>query len=154
MTSFSYDAFNWAEIILVVCPDGEISQKLTGSDEIQNLLVDTSGTLTGRSFTKKPTCESDGELKVTFSTGSSKTYTIPKSNLYHDYKVDAIKSEACANDGSILTVARSAIPTEPKIPLMPQDTAFHRHGRSTKRPPVPSKARSHATVRSAIKRQM
>ena len=101
VTSFSYDAFNWAEIILVVCPDGEISQKLTGSDEIQNLLVDTSGTLTGRSFTKKPTCESDGELKVTFSTGSSKTYTIPKSNLYHDYKVDAIKSEACANDGSI-----------------------------------------------------
>lgn len=101
VTSFSYDAFNWAEIILVVCPDGEISQKLTGSDEIQNLLVDTSGTLTGRSFTKKPTCESDGELKVNFSTGSSKTYTIPKSNLYHDYKVDAIKSEACANDGSI-----------------------------------------------------
>lgn len=101
VTSFSYDAFDWAEIILVVCPDGEISQKLTGSDEIQNLLVDTSGTLTGRSFTKKPTCESDGELKVTFSTGSSKTYTIPKSNLYHDYKVDAIKSEACANDGSI-----------------------------------------------------
>lgn len=101
VTSFSYDAFNWAEIILVICPDGEISQKLTGSDEIQNLLVDTSGTLTGRSFTKKPTCESDGELKVTFSTGSSKTYTIPKSNLYHDYKVDAIKSEACANDGSI-----------------------------------------------------
>ena len=101
VTSFSYDAFDWAEIILVICPDGEISQKLTGSDEIQNLLVDTSGTLTGRSFTKKPTCESDGELKVTFSTGSSKTYTIPKSNLYHDYKVDAIKSEACANDGSI-----------------------------------------------------
>lgn len=101
VTSFSYDAFNWAEIILVICPDGEISQKLTGSDEIQNLLVDTSGTLTGRSFTKKPTCESDGELKVNFSTGSSKTYTIPKSNLYHDYKVDAIKSEACANDGSI-----------------------------------------------------
>lgn len=101
VTSFSYDAFNWAEIILVVCPDGEISQKLTGSDEIQNLLVDTSGTLTGRTFTKKPTCESDGELKVNFSTGSSKTYTIPKSNLYHDYKVDAIKSEACANDGSI-----------------------------------------------------
>lgn len=101
VTSFSYDAFDWAEIILVICPDGEISQKLTGSDEIQNLLVDTSGTLTGRTFTKKPTCESDGELKVTFSTGSSKTYTIPKSNLYHDYKVDAIKSEACANDGSI-----------------------------------------------------
>lgn len=101
VTSFSYDAFDWAEIILVICPDGEISQKLTGSDEIQNLLVDTSGTLTGRSFTKKPTCESDGELKVNFSTGSSKTYTIPKSNLYHDYKVDAIKSEACANDGSI-----------------------------------------------------
>lgn len=101
VTSFSYDAFDWAEIILVICPDGEISQKLTGKDEIQNLLVDTSGTLTGRSFTKKPTCESDGELKVTFSTGSSKTYTIPKSNLYHDYKVDAIKSEACANDGSI-----------------------------------------------------
>lgn len=101
VTSFSYDAFNWAEIILVICPDGEISQKLTGSDEIQHLLVDTSGTLTGRTFTKKPTCESDGELKVNFSTGSSKTYTIPKSNLYHDYKVDAIKSEACANDGSI-----------------------------------------------------
>lgn len=101
VTSFSYDAFNWAEIILVICPDGEISQKLTGSDEIQNLLVDTSGTLTGRTFTKKPTCESDGELKVNFSTGSSKTYTVPKSNLYHDYKVDAIKSEACANDGSI-----------------------------------------------------
>lgn len=101
VTSFSYDAFDWAEIILVICPDGEISQKLTGKDKIQNLLVDTSGTLTGRSFTKKPTCESDGELKVTFSTGSSKTYTIPKSNLYHDYKVDAIKSEACANDGSI-----------------------------------------------------
>lgn len=101
VTSFSYDAFDWAEIILVICPDGEISQKLTGSDEIQNLLVDTSGTLTGRTFTKKPTCESDGELKVNFSTGSSKTYTIPKSNLYHDYKVDAIKSEACANDGSI-----------------------------------------------------
>ena len=101
VTSFSYDAFNWAEIILVICPDGEISQKLTGNDEIQNLLVDTSGTLTGRTFTKKPTCESDGELKVNFSTGSSKTYTIPKSNLYHDYKVDAIKSEACANDGSI-----------------------------------------------------
>lgn len=101
VTSFSYDAFNWAEIILVICPDGEISQKLTGSDEIQNLLVDTSGTLTGRTFTKKPTCESDGELKVNFSTGSSKTYTIPKSNLYHDYKVDAIKSEACANDGRI-----------------------------------------------------
>lgn len=57
--------------------------------------------MTGRTFTKKPTCESDGELKVNFSTGSSKTYTIPKSNLYHDYKVDAIKSEACANDGSI-----------------------------------------------------
>ena len=101
VTSFSYDAFDWAEIILVICPDGEISQKLTGSDEIQNLLVDTSGTLTGRTFTKKPTCESDGELKVNFSTGSSKTYTVPKSNLYHDYKVDAIKSEACANDGSI-----------------------------------------------------
>lgn len=101
VTSFSYDAFDWAEIILVICPDGEISQKLTGSDEIQNLLVDTSGTSTGRTFTKKPTCESDGELKVNFSTGSSKTYTIPKSNLYHDYKVDAIKSEACANDGSI-----------------------------------------------------
>lgn len=101
VTSFSYDAFDWAEIILVVCPDGEISQKLTGKDKIQNLLVDTSGTLTGRTFTKKPTCESDGELKVNFSTGSSKTYTIPKSNLYHDYKVDAIKSEACANDGSI-----------------------------------------------------
>lgn len=101
VTSFSYDAFDCAEIILVICPDGEISQKLTGKDKIQNLLVDTSGTLTGRSFTKKPTCESDGELKVTFSTGSSKTYTIPKSNLYHDYKVDAIKSEACANDGSI-----------------------------------------------------
>lgn len=101
VTSFSYDAFDWAEIILVICPDGEISQKLTGKDKILNLLVDTSGTLTGRSFTKKPTCESDGELKVTFSTGSSKTYTIPKSNLYHDYKVDAIKSEACANDGSI-----------------------------------------------------
>ena len=101
VTSFSYDAFDWAEIILVICPDGEISQKLTGSDEIQNLLVDTSGTLTGRTFTKKPTCESDGELKVNFSTGSSKTYTIPKSNLYHDYKVDAIKSEACANDGCI-----------------------------------------------------
>lgn len=89
VTSFSYDAFDWAEIILVICPDGEISQKLTGSDEIQNLLVDTSGTSTGRTFTKKPTCESDGELKVNFSTGSSKTYTIPKSNLYHDYKVDA-----------------------------------------------------------------
>lgn len=101
VTSFSYDAFDWAEIILVICPDGEISQKLTGKDKIQNLLVDTSGTLTGRTFTKKPTCESDGELKVNFSTGSSKTYTIPKSNLYHDYKVDAIKSEACANDGSI-----------------------------------------------------
>ena len=101
VTSFSYDAFDWAEIILVICPDGEISQKLTGSDEIQNLLVDTSGTLTGRSFTKKPTCESDGELKVNFSTGSSKTYTIPKSNLYHDYKVDAIKSETCTNDGCI-----------------------------------------------------
>ena len=101
MTSFSYDAFNWAEIILVICPDGEISQKLTGNDEIQHLLVDTSGTLTGRTFTKKPTCESDGELKVNFSTGSSKTYTIPKSNLYHDYKVDAIKSETCTNDGSI-----------------------------------------------------
>ena len=101
VTSFSYDAFDWAEIILVICPDGEISQKLTGKDKIQNLLVDTSGTLTGRSFTKKPTCESDGELKVNFSTGSSKTYTIPKSNLYHDYKVDAIKSEACANDGCI-----------------------------------------------------
>lgn len=54
MTSFSYDAFNWAEIILVICPDGEISQKLTGNDEIQNLLVDTSGTLTGRTFTKSP----------------------------------------------------------------------------------------------------
>lgn len=101
VTSFSYDAFDWAEIILVICPDGEISQKLTGKDKIQNLLVDTSGTLTGRTFTKKPTCESDGELKVNFSTGSSKTYTIPKSNLYHDYKVDAIKSEACANDGCI-----------------------------------------------------
>lgn len=101
VTSFSYDAFNWAEIILVICPDGEISQKLTGNDEIQNLLVDTSGTLTGRTFTKKPTCESDGELKVNFSTGSSKTYTIPKSNLYHDYKVDAIKSETCTNDGCI-----------------------------------------------------
>ena len=101
VTSFSYDALDWAEIILVICPDGEISQKLTGKDKIQNLLVDTSGTLTGRTFTKKPTCESDGELKVNFSTGSSKTYTIPKSNLYHDYKVDAIKSEACANDGSI-----------------------------------------------------
>lgn len=101
VTSFSYDAFNWAEIILVICPDGEISQKLTGSDEIQHLLVDTSGTLTGRTFTKKPTCESDGELKVNFSTGSSKTYTIPKSNLYHDYKVDAIKSETCTNDGCI-----------------------------------------------------
>ena len=101
VTSFSYDAFNWAEIILVICPDGEISQKLTGNDEIQHLLVDTSGTLTGRTFTKKPTCESDGELKVNFSTGSSKTYTIPKSNLYHDYKVDAIKSETCTNDGCI-----------------------------------------------------
>ena len=101
VTSFSYDAFDWAEIILVICPDGEISQKLTGKDKIQNLLVDTSGTLTGRTFTKKPTCESDGELKVNFSTGSSKTYTIPKSNLYHDYKVDAIKSETCTNDGCI-----------------------------------------------------
>lgn len=101
VTSFSYDAFDWAEIILVICPDGEISQKLTGSDEIQHLLVDTSGKLTGRTFTKKPTCESDGELKVNFSTGSSKTYTIPKSNLYHDYKVDAIKSETCTNDGCI-----------------------------------------------------
>lgn len=101
VTSFSYDAFNWAEIILVICPDGEISQKLTGSDEIQNLLVDTFDTLAGRTFTKKPTCESDGELKVYFSTNSSKTYTIPKSNLYHDYKVDAIKSETCVKDGSI-----------------------------------------------------
>ena len=101
VTSFSYDAFDWAKIILVICPDGEISQKLTGSDEIQNLLIDTFDTLTGRTFTKKPTCESDGELKVNFSTGPSKTYTIPKSNLYHDYKVDAIKSETCAKDGSI-----------------------------------------------------
>lgn len=101
VTSFSYDAFDWAKIILVICPDGEISQKLTGSDEIQNLLVDTFDTLAGRTFTKKPTCESDGELKVYFSTNSSKTYTIPKSNLYHDYKVDAIKSETCVNDGSI-----------------------------------------------------
>lgn len=101
VTSFSYDAFDWAKIILVICPDGEISQKLTGSDEIQNLLVDTFDTLAGRTFTKKPTCESDGELKVYFSTNSSKTYTIPKSNLYHDYKVDAIKSETCVKDGSI-----------------------------------------------------
>ena len=101
VTSFSYDAFNWAEIILVICPDGEISQKLTGNDKIQHLLVDTSDTFNGRAFTKKPTCESDGELKVSFSTGSPKTYTIPKSNLYHDYKVDAIKSETCTNDGSI-----------------------------------------------------
>lgn len=101
VTSFSYDAFDWAKIILVICPDGEISQKLTGSNEIQNLLVDTFDTLTGRTFTKKPTCESDGELKVNFSTGPSKTYTIPKSNLYHDYKVDSIKSETCVKDGSI-----------------------------------------------------
>lgn len=101
VTSFSYDAFNWAKIILVICPDGEISQKLTGSDEIKNLLVDTFDTLAGRTFTKKPTCESDGELKVYFSTNSSKTYTIPKSNLYHDYKVDSIKSETCVKDGSI-----------------------------------------------------
>ena len=101
VVSFSYDAFDWAEIILVICPDGEISQKLTGKDEIQNLLVDTSGTLTGRTFTKKPTCESDGELKVNFSTGSSKTYTIPKSDLYHNYKVYATKSETCTKDGSI-----------------------------------------------------
>lgn len=42
----------------------------------------------------------DGKTLVS-ATGSSKTYTIPKSNLYHDYKVDAIKSEACANDGCI-----------------------------------------------------
>lgn len=54
VTSFSYDAFDWAEIILVICPDGEISQKLTGKDKIQNLLVDTSGTLTGERLPKSP----------------------------------------------------------------------------------------------------
>lgn len=101
VTSFSTDAFDWAEVILVICPDGEISQKLTGSDEIKHLLVDGFDTLAGRSFTKKPTCESDGELKLYFSTGSSKTYEIPKSELYHNYTVSAKKSETCAKDGSI-----------------------------------------------------
>ena len=101
VTSFSYDAFNWSEIILVLCPEGEISQKLTGSDEIQHLLVYTPGTSIGRSFTKKPTCESDGQLVVSSSSGSPKTYTVPKSSLYHNYAVDATLSETCVKDGSI-----------------------------------------------------